>query len=156
MPKNIESIYEGLLAYCPNLKSVTIHEKVTYIDTHAFSQNKVLESVICLSQTPPVLYDYYEEDENPFGWVTKDSVTLYVPKGTVAAYRKTSWSMFKNIVETAETEIEPISITPEDGSTLSSLTTIDLAFDEPITVANNNLYTVRHKHELKGPWVSIT
>lgn len=156
LPKNNTILYEGVLAYCPNLTSVTIPAKVTYIDTHAFSQNKKLTQVTCLGTTPPALYDYYEEDENPFGWVSRDNVTLYVPQGCVAAYKATSWNMFSKIQEMATPVLTPQVFVPAAESKLKMITSIDVQFSEPVSIVSSAKAPVLRKGSATGDVVPVT
>lgn len=156
LPENNTVLYDGLVAYCPNLESVTIPEKVTFIDSHVFSQNKKLTKITCLGATPPGLYDYYEEDESPFGWITKDAVTLFVPQGTTAAYKATSWNMFRNIQESAAPVLTPSAFMPELDSKLKSITTIDLKFDEPVSFVSGAKAPVLRKGSLDGTPIGVT
>ncbi|MGL4293056.1 MAG: leucine-rich repeat domain-containing protein [Bacteroidales bacterium] len=156
LPENLEILHDGLLAYCPNLTSVTIPAKVNYIDSHAFSQNKKLTEVTCLSATPPALYDYYEEDENPFGWVARDKVTIYVPQGSLSAYKSSLWKMFSNIVESQPSALVPVSFRPQEHAALKSVTNFDILFEEVVTPVSSAKAPVLRKGSIDGTVVPVT
>jgi len=77
--------------------SITIPNEVSYIDEDIFSDFKNIRTITVLNPEPLNLYG---EDGNitTFRGINKDSCILYVPKGSVDAYRKAeSWKDFKNI-----------------------------------------------------------
>lgn len=76
---------------CKNLMSVTISENIDSIGLYAFRDCRNLKLINCKSLTPPAIYyDVFDGD-------TYYNATLYIPKGSLAAYRATyAWQCFGN------------------------------------------------------------
>ena len=92
IPNGVTAI--GVCAYsgCSGLTSITIPGSVTSIDTDAFSQCNNLNSVT-VEWEKPITIDQY-------AFPTRSKITLYVPKGSLAAYKAADvWKEFKEIVE---------------------------------------------------------
>ena len=93
IPNSVTSIEDFAFRECTGLTSFTIPNSVTSIENGAFYQCSGLTSIHCLSTTPPSI-------KSPFEYSTYTMVTLYVPKGSLDAYKKHDrWRLFKNIVE---------------------------------------------------------
>ena len=93
IPNSVTDIEEFAFYSCDGLTSITIPNSVTYIGGYAFGYCDELASVHCLGLTPP------DADVDAFN-STYQTATLYVPKGSLAAYKSEYvWSRFKNIVE---------------------------------------------------------
>ena len=83
----------GAFYYCFALTSIDIPASVSMIDDYAFAICSSLTSVYCHWEDP------LECDPNFYETVLENAI-LYVPKGTIDAYRSVSpWSGFVNIVE---------------------------------------------------------
>ena len=92
IPSNITAIDAHAFQDNDYLKSVTIHDGVTYIGTQAFYHCSALKSVYCKSATPPTggkrMFSYTKNDiEYPLG------CTIYVPAASVETYKTAQyWS----------------------------------------------------------------
>ena len=92
----VSTIGERAFYRCPYLKNLTIPETVDRIENEAFYDaflDSSNSSVTCLATTPPSISPYAFDS-------AIESMTLYVPVGTMAAYRSHSvWGQFASIVE---------------------------------------------------------
>lgn len=97
IPESVTYIGWNAFLGCSGLTSVTIPESVTYIGGYAFDLCSGLIAIHCLVPTPP------ETGDLPFGYEKEFfmNATLYVPKGSLDAYKYDPlyWDLFKNIVE---------------------------------------------------------
>lgn len=94
IPESIVSV-GAIFAYCTSLTSVTIHKDVTDISTGAFSGCTNINKVVAYGKTPVNISGGIR-----FENAVKENATLYVPKGTTAAYRSAGWTFtITNIVE---------------------------------------------------------
>ncbi|GHT21633.1 hypothetical protein AGMMS4957_10660 [Bacteroidia bacterium] len=127
IPNGVTSIEHNTFSNCSGLTSVTIGNSVTSIGDYAFSNCSGLTSVIipnsvtsispgafygcsglteihCNNPTPPNIDAVYS-----FLHVNKASCKLYVPAGSLVAYKATDgWRDFFNIIEEGATAITPI------------------------------------------------
>ncbi len=96
IPDGVTSIGSEAFEYCSSLSSITIPNGVTSIGYGAFANCSMLTSFHCKSKTAPLLDDYRPVfDDNAYS-----STTVYVPQGSVEAYKSTEgWNKFQNIVE---------------------------------------------------------
>jgi hypothetical protein len=91
--KSLRAIDEGAFAYCYNLRRVTFDSNVETIEGEAFKEDNNIDSIACKAVMPPVLSaDAFENN-------CYNNATLYVPMGSVEAYKTADvWKNFKNIV----------------------------------------------------------
>lgn len=93
-PNNLTCIERNMFWVCGRIAYLTIPRSVTSIKEYALSYCSSLNGIYCLSTTPPTV-------ENTLIY-TKDfsGITLYVPAGTVAAYKNAyGWKDFPRIEE---------------------------------------------------------
>ena len=136
-PEGMTTLYDGVMAQCEQLQSVTLPTTLKYIGFHAFFLDKALTEVHCLGAEPAYL-DYYEESDHPFGYIDRDNVTVSVPKGRLSAYEASYWgSEFSNIVDTEAPIFFPDRFTPATESELAELGTIEITFPTEATVENS-------------------
>ena len=92
IPEGVTEIGESVFYYCYNLTSITIPESVTSIGCDAFSACYGLTAIASEAIAPPVI------NQGAFSGVNK-SIPLYVPAGSVAAYKSADyWKDFSNIL----------------------------------------------------------
>ena len=96
IPNSVTSIGYGAFSGCRALTSVSIPNSVTSIGHAAFSSCGGLTSVTVAWETPLSL----PINSNPFYHSNASNATLYVPRGSKAAYEAANyWKDFKEIVE---------------------------------------------------------
>lgn len=91
IPDTVEKIKMLTFFGCNNISSVTIGNSVKEIGSSAFGGCSSINEVISHSIVPPTLYDRGFDKE------IYDTAKLTVPEAALYAYRKTNWSLFKNI-----------------------------------------------------------
>ncbi|MBR2318381.1 MAG: leucine-rich repeat domain-containing protein [Bacteroidaceae bacterium] len=105
IPEGVEDIKEGAFAFCPELTSVKIPSSIKNIEDGAFYECPALKDFI--SGIPAE--KLFGINESIFGYTDKSVCTLYVPKGSKAAYAECDgWKEFQNIKEFEETSITGI------------------------------------------------
>lgn len=96
----LQSIGSSAFNFCDSLTAIAIPAGVTSIGEHAFRRCTALESVTCLATTPPTL------GSSAFASVTVSSIPLYVPEGSISAYKAAAqWKDF-DIQDPTPTGIE--------------------------------------------------
>ena len=104
IPNSVRSIGSWAFAYCSSLTSLVIPNSVTSIGNYAFYDCSGLTSVTALSSTPASF------EGRPFS--NYPNATLYVPKGSKAAYEAAYyWNWFKEIIEIGTNTEELYNIT---------------------------------------------
>ena len=94
LPRNLTTIGRYAFYDDSNLFTVEIPESVTEIDSYAFACPNLI-NIYCHGATPANI-----ADETVFSEIDKNQCTLYVPEGSVEAYRTAKyWKDFKNIKE---------------------------------------------------------
>lgn len=113
IPDGVITVGMSAFADCAGLDSVTIPGSVAYIDNFVFDNCEALSVITNYAITPQVI------DANVFGYANLAACTLYVPIGSVNAYKTADvWKNFGNIigVEVPEDEKTAIDNVSEDGS----------------------------------------
>lgn len=138
LPANMPYVLDGAFAGCEDLVSVTIPSGVKLIYNHAFHNDVNLASVTCLGTTPPEIDDVYESWDDPFYGVPT-TTPLYVPKGSVEAYKAAGWGSYFKITESEYSTFAYTSISPADGTVLGAWgeMVVNIEFDSDITIVKS-------------------
>ena len=92
IPDNVTEIGPYSFYLCDGLTSITIPGSVTSIENYAFQDCKSLTNITSYIKEPFAIND------NVFNGIPYETATLYVPTGTMNAYRTTNgWKNFQNI-----------------------------------------------------------
>lgn len=94
LPQGLTSIEPLAFIGCSSLPEITLPSQVNSIGTAAFDGCDGLQTVVCENPVPPYL-DLSVERNVVFGcyWTTF-SANLYVPSGSVEAYKQSSWNTY--------------------------------------------------------------
>lgn len=104
IPDKVATIEHGDF-YSAWFKEITLGEGVTKIEQEAFHYTNLLTTLTVKATTPPTL------DANAFNGNVKANATLYVPKGTKAAYQSApNWNGFKEYKEIGVVESNHVFI----------------------------------------------
>lgn len=136
LPEKIIAIYDGLAAFSKKLQKVTIPADVRTIENHAFNRCESLTTITCKGGVAPEIDTYWDDNDNPFGYINTSAVTLNIPKGSLQSYKEKGWAdIFSNIVESEPAVFMPTSTTPANEDVVKSLGNVELTFSEAATVA---------------------
>ncbi len=106
LPENLTLIEDGAFQHCSSLDTIVIPSKVTSIGYEAF-YNVPLECITSLNPIPPKCEDY--------AFVSFDNCALYVPAGSVDAYRNDPiWGKFSSINPINSSSIDRIESDSND------------------------------------------
>lgn len=92
IPNGVITIGKEAFYGCSGLTSISIPNSVTSIENAAFSGCSGLKEIHCKATNPP-------SNSYIFDGATYKNAILYIPKGTLDAYKETNWKKFQNIVE---------------------------------------------------------
>ena len=104
IPSGVISIGEWAFAACSGLTSLTIPSGVISIGKWAFVACSGLTSIYVYPENLPEL------GTDIFDGCDAKNCTVYVPKGTVDAYKSSEFGYFENIVEFDATGIDKVAI----------------------------------------------
>ena len=104
IPSGVTSIGDCAFLSCSGLTSLTIPSSVTSIGSDAFLGCSGLTSIYVYTKKLPKL-GYYV-----FDGCDAKNCTVYVPTGTVDAYKSSKFGYFENIVEFDATGIDKVAI----------------------------------------------
>ena len=95
IPEGVQYLNYCSFAHCRALSDITIPSSVTWIAQNCFYGCTTLSSIRCKATTPPMCVD-----SSCFPSTAYDEASLYVPAGSLSAYRSASvWQNFNSIVE---------------------------------------------------------
>ena len=89
------TIGEKAFAHCTGMKMLSLPASTSVIGSMAFQGCTGLQTIYCYAVEPPQI------EQNSFLNVTRENITLYVPKGSFLAYRSNGWFGF-NIIEMSD------------------------------------------------------
>lgn len=104
IPCNVRYLGDNQFVNSKNLRSISLPESVEYIGQLSFTNLPALEEIHVKWKIPIADNGCFEtlivNEDNKFIGIDKTKVKLYVPKGTIAAYRNTKvWQDFRIIIE---------------------------------------------------------
>lgn len=92
LPTSLNAISISAFEGCLSLKTITIPQNVNKIEYNTFQGCNNLQEIHLKGTTPPDI-SYWSNDY-------MSHCTLFIPKGSLAAYKKTNyWSLFYDIIE---------------------------------------------------------
>ena len=103
IPSGVTKIGAGAFFCCYGLISLTIPSSVTAIGSNAFNDCSGLTSIYAYMEKLP------ETGSNLFLGCNAQNCTVYVPTGTVDAYKSSEFGFFDNIVEFDATGIDKVA-----------------------------------------------
>lgn len=132
----VTSIYTNFCEGTP-LETLIIGKGVRSIGESAFSafweESAKLSVIYSYATTPPTC-----ADDNVFNNINKQTCKLYVPIGTVDAYKNANtWKDFFSIEEMAETKCAAPTITLENGKLKFTSTTAGVEFHYQVTLSGS-------------------
>ena len=100
LPEGVVALEEDLYAYHHNVETIVIPSTVTNIGNYAFAWCKILTSITFLNETPATLGRSYEYGQFKPYWENPPQLTIYVPAGSVNAYKTAAgWSEYADLIQ---------------------------------------------------------
>lgn len=126
IPNSVETIgdyaFQGSSVNSNYLEKIVLGSSLTSIGEYVFGSNPLLTKVISLSTNPATL------PESAFS--NESDITLFIPKGTTAAYEAAGWIGFYNVVEfDIIPQVLKLSTNAEIGSITTNIAPINDVYD---------------------------
>ena len=97
LPQTLQIIGEGLFSGCTNMQKAVLPKGLLHLPNYTFANCNNLKEIYVPAFSPPTP-DPGRSCSYTFAGVTPNSVTVYVPEGTVDAYNNSVlWNRFANI-----------------------------------------------------------
>lgn len=114
LPEGIEYLGDFIWWNCTSLTEFTLPSTLTHIGTFLLASCSAMTSVYSYMLEPIELGDFGNTQTfTMLPGATTGDCTLYVPAGTLEAYRAASgWNVFLNIVEMENTGVSDINVAP--------------------------------------------
>ena len=139
IPESVDSIAMEAFVELPGIRSLTLPKGLKKINTNGLMNLENLTLITSYIENPAgvlekgAIENWYADD-------AFDAITLYVPAGTLAAYKADeNWAKFQHIVEmTAENKPASVSeLTPVTNESDVTFTSVDETTDLTNTVVDN-------------------
>lgn len=137
IPNSVKKIVDYAFYNCTSLNTITLSSKLESIGYNAFAECPELRTIYSKNSAPAVI------DNTTFPNSAYMFATLYVPKGTLSAYKNADgWKNFANIIETEYDDVTDIpqpqkceipSISYENGKIMFTCNTDGVEFVSTIT-----------------------
>ena len=106
----VHKIPKRLFSQCSNLTSVTLGNAVDTLEEYCFEYCEKIDTIVCMAAVPPVMNG---AEDSFFSPVVFQNATLYVPMGSVEAYKTANvWKNFQNIVGVNQTTDQDYEYVP--------------------------------------------
>ena len=106
----VHKIPKRLFSQCLNLASVTLGNAVDTLEEYCFEYCEKIDTIVCMAAVPPVMNG---AEDSFFEPVVFQNATLYVPMGSVEAYKTANvWKNFQNIVGVNQTTDQDYEYVP--------------------------------------------
>ena len=95
IPSSVTTLGYWTFHNCSSLNSIDIPSSVTYIGKGSFAGCSDIDTIYSRNPYPPTI-----ENESTFDDISRDNTAIFVPKGSIEAYKKAViWDQFSNIQE---------------------------------------------------------
>ena len=133
IPNSVTRIGFGNFLNCTGLTSVTIGKGVTSIGYGSFTDCSNLTTLTCYAATPPSLDDFV------FSGVNCSRTTLYVPAGSIDAYKVADkWKDFGSILPAPATDTTDVIMTTTENSVDITWPAVEGAYTYELVIKDQN------------------
>ena len=152
IPNSITSIGRWAFSNCSSLTAITIPSGVTTLGEDAFMNCSNLSEIYCDIPIP-----IFISTNSQFRNVNHATCKLYVPKGSVGAYRAAAgWKDFVNILEFGtETEVPNLSVAPSGTNDDPFILSAEGGLTKSFTVTSNVDWNAEITNTATS-WLSVT